>query len=161
MYNRIMLSQKKLLTLIIILVFVVIGAILFINFSSKNNNSSLFPTPTPVSGKTPPNGSSGAFGPKTPAEIEQSRKSGAVYALIPQIPIMGRNFSLYYSFSSDLFILYINPSQKDAGEKEFDDFLKKNGIDSRSWIERLFVTYISPTPIPPSSAPTTPVTPAP
>ncbi len=161
MYNTFMSSQKKLLALIIALILVVIGILLYISFSAKNNSGGPFPTPTPVSGKTPPNGSSGAFGPKTPAEIEQSRKSAAVYALIPQIPITGKNFSLYYSFSGDLFILYINPSQKDAGEKEFDDFLKKNGIDSRSWIEHLFVTYISPTPVPPSFAPTVSVTPAP
>lgn len=144
MYNKSMLNKKMLLIIIFaVLLLIILGVLYFLNTSEKGNGG-VFPTPTPY--ENPKNGSSGAVGPQNPTEIELSRRSAAVYALVSQIPIKGKDFSLYYSFKGDVFILYINPSQKELGNKEFDDYLKRNGVNDRSWMENLFTTYISPTP---------------
>jgi hypothetical protein len=157
MYNKNMFNKK--IVAILLLILVVLGALFFLFFPSKNSGLEDYPTPTPVGGIGKPDGSSGAAGPSSQSEIEDSRKSSAVYALIPDMPHVGKNFSLYYSYKGDLFILYINPSQKEAGNTEFDAFLKKSGVDDRSWFKNIFTTYITPTPTAANTSPT--LTPAP
>lgn len=80
------------------------------------------------------------------SEEEINKRSFVVSGLIDKLPYFGTNFTLSYSFSGANFILYINPKEESAGNSEFDLFLKKNGIDSRSWVENLFITSLSPTP---------------
>lgn len=95
--------------------------------------------------------SSGQFAPLSSNEEELNRRSFAVSALIKKLPYSGKAFTLSYSFSGGSFILYVNPSKKDEGNSEFEQFLKSNEIDDRSWVDNLFISYISPTPTQPKS----------
>lgn len=130
--------------------------IFFIN--NKNVNLVGFPTPTPFSQNGVQEGASAGV-PDNPAQRELDRRSFQVGFLIEKTPYLGKNFSLYYDQEKGLFVLYINPDNKTAGNNEFEELLKQNGVLSRAWINNLFTTYITPTPTPTSQEPTT--TPAP
>lgn len=80
-------------------------------------------------------------------EVEINRKVGE---LLNKLPFSGKNFSLFYDYYDGSFVLYVNPVNKDAGNQEFDMFLKDNKIE-RYWIKGLFITYITPTPTPTST----------
>jgi hypothetical protein len=136
--------KKIYLLLIIILLAFIVLLLFFINKNTGNNNQQSFITPTPVGVNSQNNEGGGGKIITDPTIIEQDRQSILVSQLIHQTPHEGTNFSLYYDFKKDLFTLYINPSNKDLGESEFAAFLNKNGVDSSSWINNLFITYIKP-----------------
>lgn len=92
-----------------------------------------------------PEGTGGFSGFNTPEEIEEERKSGLVQSLANKTPLHGTNFSFYFSYDKNQFILYLNPQNQTAGNTEFDQFLNENRVESRSWISNLTTTTVKPT----------------
>ncbi len=56
-------------------------------------------------------------------------------------PYDGNNFTLSYDPSLDSINVLIYKSNIPAGEQEFNDYLKQNGIDSRDWLNNLTIEY--------------------
>lgn len=136
--------KKRFFVLLIILVILVFILIL-VYFSSKlGGGSSSFPTPTPAGSISFPED----FNTASPEDIKKAKESYLVGQLIPALPHHGTNFSLYYDFSKNQFILYLNPFATSEGSVEFDAFLKQNGVEDRSWIENLTSTNQQITPAP-------------
>lgn len=138
--------NKKILLILFLLIVVVLTVIFFVSGSRAPSDS--FPTPTPVENSgTGPDAAPGIDTTIEKDDKERQNQSSAVYSLVERLPYSGRNFTLYYNFSKDLFVLYINPSSKAEGDVEFEEFLKTNSIE-REWFKNLFTTYLSPTPTP-------------
>ena len=132
-------------------VFLVFGVFILLVLISvipaKNNQTS--PTPSPTQQNTN-SGASNADNPQfqNQQQQEDARRSYTIGQLINLLPYSGTNFSLFYSFSTNQFTLYINPANQTAGNSEFDAFLKKNGINDRSWFSNLSLTTQKITPVP-------------
>lgn len=67
--------------------------------------------------------------------------SEAVANLKTKLPYFGTYFVLSYNTESDLIKAIIYQNTKTQGDKEFDAFLKENGVNSRSEINNLTVIY--------------------
>jgi hypothetical protein len=142
---------KKIFLLLFIFVLIIIVVILIIFTNTGGSKNNIQPTITPFGQQNQnPNAVSGSEPAQTTQDQELARRSGLVTELIGLLPHHGVNFSMYYSYSLNQFTLYINPQKQAEGNAEFDAFLQKNGVLSRTWIPSLFLTYITPTP---SSAP--------
>jgi hypothetical protein len=131
---------------IIVFFFIILIAISL--FVGSNSNNNIFSIPTQVPKQEDTNAVSGVSQDTDPAQIEANRRSGLVYGLIEKTPYIGKNFSFYYSFSNDQFTVYINNKNFKAGEEEFENFLKQNGVDDKSWITNLVTTTSPVTPAP-------------
>jgi len=127
------------LTIAVIIIFTVIALFIIISYLTKP------PAPNPLDAK---NVAVPGVPTETPQEEEQSRISFQVGLLVNQLPHEGQYFSLYYDMKKDVFTLFINPQHRQEGNAQFLDFLKKNGIESESWIQNLNTTYVRPTPGP-------------
>lgn len=138
-------KEVFLLIVAIVLVLILFIFVVFISFVPRPENPNNSSVPTPF-----PSGVSGGenLQPGTQAEQEIVRRSYTIGQLINLLPYNGSNFSLFYSFSTNVFTLYINPSKQTEGNTEFDAFLKKNGIDNRSWFDNLVVSSVKVTPAP-------------
>jgi hypothetical protein len=136
-----------------IVTIVALSALLLILFHASTGKQpiSLFPGPTPVIVNT--GGESSASDSGGPGTMDEATKealdqSYLVGKLADKLPYYGTNFNFYYSYSRNIFMLYLKPANKQAGNVEFDAFLKQNGVNNRSWIKNLVVTA-SPVPPPP------------
>lgn len=136
--------KKIILILLAALLVFAIFIFLFFNKNTNNGDSPSFITPTPIEGEGGNNAVSGF----TNDNPEKNRQEFLVGKLIEKLPYSGANFSLYYDFSKNQFILYVNPSASSEGNAEFDAFLKQNGVESRSWIKDLVSTNTKTTPVP-------------
>lgn len=141
-----MYKNKIIISALIILALAFLVVIVLSHLSSGNKNGDVFPTPSPLIQGGESEAKPGVE--NTSQDEEKNRRSFLVGQLINQIPYNGASFSLYYNFSKNEFILYINPSTPSQGNVEFDAFLKKNGVESRSWIENLVSTSEKLTPAP-------------
>lgn len=137
-------KKRILLVLFIFLIILLVVIVLLLN--TKNGGVGTSPTPTPFQ-KVEEQGAVPAAE-IDPAGIEEAKKSFRVGGLINKLPYKGENFSFYYNFGTDQFILYIGPSASSDGNTEFNSFLKQNGVDDRSWIENLVIINKSVTPAP-------------
>jgi len=81
-----------------------------------------------------------------PTLIKQDQESSNVMSLLDKVPYYGKDFTFSYNYDQNYFILYINPNNPSAGNTEFDNFLKENGVDSRSRIYDLRQVTVAPTP---------------
>ena len=57
------------------------------------------------------------------------------------LPYRGKHLFVKYDFEGDIFTAYIPNEFKTDGEKELDNLLQKNNIESRTWIKNLNVVY--------------------
>lgn len=69
-----------------------------------------------------------------------SKEEDAVGAFKGTLPYYGKNFSVFYDLSFDKTTVVIYEDIP-AGEKEFDEYLKKFNIESRSWIKNMTIEY--------------------
>jgi hypothetical protein len=126
-----------------LLIVVVFAILFFLFFSPKKQGNGGFPTPTPFNQGFGGAGS-GAIQNANPTIVEQDRESGFVLQMAQGLPYYGKNFSLFYDFNSNSFIVHINPLSVADGNAELTSFLKKNKIDNASWIKNLTTIYQSP-----------------
>jgi hypothetical protein len=134
---------KKIIITLLLLITVIIVIVFFLLFQSKKQGAGSFPTPT-LFNQTLNEAGSGANVDTNPTAVEKDRESGLVVQMAQGLPYYGKNFSLFYDYNSNSFILHINPLAKIEGNTEFVAFLKKNKIDSPSWINGLTTLYTSP-----------------
>lgn len=75
-----------------------------------------------------------------PGLTEQGIHEIIINGLKEKLPYYGENFTILYDKSTDKtkVFIYRNVSE---GEKEFDEFLKQNGVENRSWITNLSIEY--------------------
>jgi hypothetical protein len=125
----------------------VIGLIIFVvflnSFGKKQNENTSFVIPTPATFHAVP-----GVPTRTPQQQQEDSNSFKVGLLSNLTPYGGKNFSLFYDLKKGQFTLYLNPLNKDTGNKEFDSFLKANGVLSRSWMGNFITTYALPSPTP-------------
>ncbi len=112
----------------VVLIICLIGIVLYLNSGPK----------PPVTAKPVNNN------PITKGQQSQQDKGVSAGNLLNKLPYRGKNFSLYYSYAKNEFTLYINPSNKDAGNKEFEEFLTSNGGLTRNWFNNLITIYKTP-----------------
>ncbi|MBI4004603.1 hypothetical protein HY358_00535 [Candidatus Roizmanbacteria bacterium] len=62
------------------------------------------------------------------------QKEEKVGSLLFIVPYKGVNFSITHDYSIAKFIVIIPKAKEREGNQEFDEFLKKNGVEDRSWI---------------------------
>lgn len=138
--------MRKLIVLFVILIFIIL-VYLFLHSGNSSKNPSLNPNATPLPTITSNKGSAPNAKLK-PLEITKTETDFKTTNLINKLPYSGNNFSLFYSFSTNQFTLYINPNNQSEGNSEFDSFLKSNDVADRSWIQNLVITTIPITPQP-------------
>lgn len=141
-------KKKIFIPALIILLIIVLGLMWF--FMSKNGSKApILPSITPYKQQyLGPSSVGGAEPAKTPQEKEAAKRSALVTQLINFLPYSGADFSFFYSFTTNEFTLYIPFPNQQAGNAEFDFFLKQHGVDSRSWIPNLIITNQQITPAP-------------
>jgi hypothetical protein len=69
--------------------------------------------------------------------VERESKVGQ---LLNKLPYQGKNFDINYDISTAVFRVKIRKENEVEGNKEFDQFLKENSINERSWIRNLEIT---------------------
>jgi len=142
--------MKKIIIIISVVVFTILLLIAYLLINGGSIfGPGFFPVPTtaPGSEKNGVNEDYNKSFEKLIPTIESSEeKETKIGAVLNQLPYKGKNFSLYFDLDTGRYVLYINPSNKDLGNTEFEDFLKKNGVLSRYWLQNLFIMYITPTP---------------
>ena len=89
--------------------------------------------------------------PKSLKDQQINQQSSLIQALVDKTPHIEKNFSLYYNFNDNQFVLHINLYSETQGNIDFDNFLKQNGVMSRSWFTNLVILK---TPISPATTPT-------
>lgn len=70
------------------------------------------------------------------AEREKGQQVGKLLSLVPY---KGTYFSISFDYAQVNFVVELNKSHLSEANQEFDAFLIKNGIQSRSWIKNLVV----------------------
>jgi len=80
------------------------------------------------------------------AQIQQqnqqfNNQEEKVGQLLNKVPYQGTNFKLVFDSSSSEFVVTINQNNKTQGETEFENFLKQNQIEDKSWIRNLRTEY--------------------
>lgn len=138
--------MKKIILLVFLIFLIILFVVVIFILNTKNNKVKTSPTPTPFKNQLQDTALPGAR--NDPQNEEENRRSFLVGSLINILPYHGRNFSFYYNFSTNQFILYINPAAVSQGNTEFDAFLKQNHVEARSWIENLTTTQDNTTPAP-------------
>jgi len=144
-YDIILKMRMKLILLTGIILLILLITISFFLIKVNRNKPIVVPFPTPVSQQQNSNLPNGSLQ-FTTQDKKQAAIGSIVGNLISNLPYKGKDFSLYYNFSKDEFLLYINPNAKQEGNSEFSDYLKKMGVVDSSWLDNLFTTYITPTP---------------
>ena len=117
--------MKKTYLLIIILlalafIFIVI-AILFSSFKKPETLKTIHFTPSPMITTVPHSPATSIIPNSRPAGLPSDYPKGGteISALIQRLPYKGASFSLYYNFSDDIFILFLDKNKSAAGETEF------------------------------------------
>ena len=116
----------------IVLIICIFGIVLYINFG---------PRPT-ITTAQPENNY-----PVTKEQQTQQDKGVSAGNLLNKLPYHGKYFSFYYDYANDQYTLYIDPSNKDAGNKEFTQFLLSNGGLTKDWYSNLTTIYGNPPPV--------------
>ncbi len=93
--------------------------------------------PVPISSEGPQPGRSYTY---SSTQDELLRNQGEKVAqLIKKLPYTGGNFTFNYNFDTNKFTLTLKKGQETAGNLEFNNFLKANQIQDRSWITNLII----------------------
>ena len=66
-------------------------------------------------------------------------KDQAVGSLLSKLPYKGSYFSLTFDYTTADFVVELNKSHLAEANQEFDAFLLKNGVQTRSWIKNLVI----------------------
>jgi hypothetical protein len=69
----------------------------------------------------------------------QLKKDKLVSQFMDTLPYQGRFGRVVYTIDDNRVTLYFNPQQKEQALAEFDELLKRNGIESRDWVYNLFI----------------------
>lgn len=70
-------------------------------------------------------------------------KEAAVGRLLDLLPYKGKFFLMKNDYNNAQYILIISKENEKEGNEEFDNFLKKNGVENRNWIRKnmLLIKY--------------------
>ncbi len=113
------------------------------NTNTPGQTPKITPFPTSTSQKSV-DAVSGALKETTAEGKEFNRRSSLVGALVDKAPYIGTNFTFTYDYDANLFRVNIDPKNLTAGTSAFNDFLKQNGVDDKSWIPNLKITKFPP-----------------
>lgn len=69
----------------------------------------------------------------------QKQKGRLVLQMTANLPYQGKDFYLVYFYSSYVYQVTYYSGREDQGKKEFEQFLKDNQIEDRSWLDRLVI----------------------
>jgi hypothetical protein len=136
MINLINVKKITLALSILVVIFVII--LIFV-LNSEKGKPTVQPGPGPAK--------SDKYNVSTDQKI-LNEQGAAVSALILKTPYKGNGFSLDFNFTTGRFILILNSNNLVGANSEFDNFLKQNGVQSRTWFTNLDVYTKAPTPAP-------------
>ncbi len=131
--------NKNTLILIVVLVFIAAGlmTLSFLNLTKKEGGTpSVTPNPLPTNVETritpPPDFNSEAISTATYSTeaAKLNQKEFLIGDLIKNPPRSGTLFSLTYVFANDSFTLILNGQRIIEARKEFEDYLKQNGLNA-------------------------------
>lgn len=150
-------SWKKFILIAGIFVFILTLFIMIVNSFQQQEETALpllpspFPTITPfepdvtVTGFIPGNTQNYRESVRKANQQETNAitQDAALGRLLEFLPYSGTNFSMRYDYNQNKFFVTIPSAKRSDGEKEFNDFLKKNGVQNRDWISSsaLIMTY--------------------
>jgi hypothetical protein len=131
------------ITLITLVFIFIVIAILFSSFKKPGRIKMLHFTPNPIITTAPVSSAHFILPDSRPTRLPSDYPKGGteISSLIQRLPYRGTYFSLYYNYSDDIFILFLDKNKSAAGETEFENFLKQNGILDKSWIKNLNQSY--------------------
>ena len=140
--------MKTKLIIVIVGIAVSVLIILFVLISKgpKKMNPPEPPSPTPAN-SSEARGEAGVGFIFTSEAQDKEQKSFLVGHLISRLPAKDTNFAMYYSFSTNKFTVYLDPSNKELADSQFETFLKENGVE-KGWIENLVIEEENITPAP-------------
>ena len=135
--------MKKFIILssVLIIIFLVFIAMTFLNLGGKISKPTVVPTITPYYPEISPGEAVSTFTKPSASESAEINKYGKVGDLINILPYSGSFFYLDFDFAKNTFVLTLDNNNVEKGNSNFDSFLKKNGIQDRSWIENLLIDY--------------------
>ncbi|MEN9407357.1 MAG: hypothetical protein RLZZ455_573 [Candidatus Parcubacteria bacterium] len=138
----------------LVLLFIIIIIVVFFIQDSPKSPPDISVTPTPINVEDIPSPTLAASLKNNPQEIESGPRykqsveeidklnkqlllrEAAVGKLLGILPYAGEHFTLEYNIDKNQFTAYIDG---DSGSREFDAFLKKNSVESRTWIRNLLI----------------------
>lgn len=123
------------------LIFIVFGAVLFFIaltsfFFLAINPPAKTPQPSPVDYLNGPQENT-PYQEISKEDQEILDQDSLIGDLILKLPYEGQYFTFSYSFETNSFTLAFDQDNEDRANTEFDNFLKSNNIQDRSWFNDL------------------------
>lgn len=132
--------MKRLIFLFVVFTFLFIAAI-YLALSRKTAPKQIpIKTPIPLQKNLPQSSYPNKYSWDSQKQ-EKARRSFILGKLAAKLPYTGLLFSLSYDIDSDFFNLVINKNNTVGASEELNSFLKKNGVEEKSWIENLKTSY--------------------
>ncbi len=75
----------------------------------------------------------------TPDGEQMLKKDALIGQLINKLPHSTNTFTLTYDFEGNKFVFSYAPELEKEANKDFDEYLKENGIENRDWLYNLTV----------------------
>lgn len=125
-------KDKRKLALLVLLGLVLFFVFLYLVFSTLSSNT-IFKDVPPSPSRDLPKEMEKYF--KT--EESEHPLGSEISKLIDKAPYSGNYFTFIYDNSEGIFYVYIDPANKEKGNKEFDQYLRENGIPQRSYFTSL------------------------
>lgn len=122
-----------------LVIFLILFSFIFVSLTKKPSKQVENPTSPPsVSGPQPGK----IYSAVTEENITEGAKSKLVSKLTGSLPYQGKNFYLEYFYSNFTYQLTYYSGKEDQGEKEFEQYLKDNQVEDKSWLKRLVIKVI-------------------
>jgi len=139
-----------LFSIVFVIISIIIISLIFGNKTQTNHSQSnpSFVAPTPFHA-VPGGGALSGVGRLNQNDKIQLNQQSLVSRLITTLPYRGKAFSLEFSFNSGKFLLILNQKDLTAANSEFDNYLKQNGIQDRSWFGNNLIITSEPFTTPP------------
>lgn len=121
---------------VLVIITIVVSTLYFQVFSKKDVfKPNVLTQPRVETPQNPVPG--GVYEYSSPKQVEIRSKQASVSAMLVKLPYQGKYFYLYYQYNTGTFILELQKGKESLGEKEYEKFLKENGIEDRTWIQKI------------------------
>jgi hypothetical protein len=121
-------------SVILVIVFIFFVIYMFMTITSSTVKLEPITTPDPNAGKA----STGVSKPSQEISSELDKET-AVGNIISSLPYQGDYFSFSFDYTKNSFILALDKNHASQGNIAFNEFLKENYIEDRSWFANLTI----------------------
>ena len=134
-----LLGNKKTTVVIGVLVVVLVALVTVITLRTRKPLKDTTVVPTPTYSMFQPHDEPQPGVEYEYIEPDEAKKDVAIANLVRTLPYNGTYSSLTYSVKTNKFTATISGANKKAADSELNTFLKKNGVEDRSWIPDLVI----------------------